>query len=191
MARKNKYSKLKPKVSPLMLVITGLFFIGLILTIALSIDTPKQNFNKRFKLENNKYELINLKTLNKKIENKEELIVIVNVGVKGFEAGSLLSEVHDLYQGKELYKEYDLKDYPKKVYYLEVKELANLKDFFEKYEMKHKTTGPFMYAFSDGELHVEYDGTFQNPELVQEENVEKANLIRNVKKFFNDYKVEI
>lgn len=183
MARKNKYSKLKPKVSPLTYIIIGLFFIGLVLTIVLSIDTPKQNFNKRFELEGHNYELVSLKNLEKKIESKEKVVVVIQVGLKSLAPKNLLTEVYDLYNNEDRYNDLDLNNLPNKVYYVEVKDQSVLDDFIEEYEIKKTSSKPLMLAFNEGELVAEYDSEHE-PSGLTAENKEKAKLIRNVRTFF-------
>src|SRR5690554_8185843 len=98
MARKNKYSKLKPKVSPLTYIIVGVVFVGLILTIILSISTPKEKFNTRFGLDkDNNYQIINLKNLENRIDKGEKLIVVI--GFKSNPTGpiALLQELQITY----------------------------------------------------------------------------------------------
>src|SRR5690554_4665967 len=98
MARKNKYSKLKPKVSPLTYIIVGVVFVGLILTIILSISTPKEKFNTRFGLDkDNNYQIIKLKNLENRIDKGEKLIVVIGVAKNTTTPTALLNELQVAY----------------------------------------------------------------------------------------------
>lgn len=192
MARRDKYSRIKPKVSPLTFVLVGLFFIGLILTIALSIDTPKQSFNKRFNLEDHNFELSKLKKVESKINDEEDLIVIVNVGLKSLTPANLLKELDKFYNEDEVYTKDNFypENYPSKIYFVEVKDEKELKDFFEEYEIKKKSSKPMMFGFSQGELIAEFDSEHERDEL-QANDKAKANLILNVKDFLKTIKEEL
>lgn len=184
MARKNKYSRIKPKVSPLTYILIGLFFIGLVLTIILSIDTPKQSFNKRFELQDHNYELSSLKKVENKINNGENVLVIIQLGLKSTAPKNLLNEVQDLYDGNKTYGDtVDLDKLPEKIFYIEIKEEEELTEFFKEYEVKKTSSQPYMLAFKDSELVVEYDSQNENSEI-HAENKERANLIFNIKEFF-------
>lgn len=179
MARKSKYNKIKPKVSPLTYIIVGLFFIGIVLTIVLSIDTPKQNFNKRFSdLENHNFELSKFKNVEKKIENNEELIVIINVGIKNLAPKALLTELNKMINEDE-----SLLGDLKVIYYIEIKDVEILEDFFETYKVKYKSTPQLMYKFNNNELVAEYNGAKTYNEL-EAEDTETATLRRNIQLFF-------
>jgi|SRR5690625_1367743 len=183
MARKNKYSRLKPKVSPLTYILLSLFFIGLVLTIVLSIDTPKQSFNKRFELDNHNFELNSFKKVQNKINNDEEIIVIIQVGLKSTSPKKLLKEIQNLYNEEKLYDDVSKDKLPNNIIYVEVKDNDVLTDFIKEYEIKKTSSKPLMLAFKNNELLVEYDSEHVDDER-EAEDKEKANLINNVKTFF-------
>lgn len=184
MARKNKYSKLKPKVSPLTYIIVGVILVGLLLTIIFSVSTPKEKFNSRFGLEkDNNYQLIKLKKLEDKIEKGEKLLVVV--GFKSNPGGplALLQELQVTYDdANDRYSEIDKEILPITIYYLEVDDLAALENFNKEHELRLTTQDPMMLAFNYDDSVIEFNGTKDHG--VVAENVEVANLIRNIKEFF-------
>lgn len=185
MARKNKYSKVKPKVSPLTYVIVGVVLVGLILTIILSISTPKERFNSRFGLDKeNNYQLIKLKKLENRIDKGEELVVII--GFKSNPAGplALLNELQVTYdETNNRYDGIDREILPVTIYYLEVNDVEALADFNVKYELRLTTQDPMMLAFNfDEEAVIEFNGAKDHGS--GQANQEQANRIRNIKEFF-------
>lgn len=184
MARKNKYTQIKPKVSPLTYVLVGLVFVGLLLTIVLSIDTPREKFVKRFDLENkNIFELISLSKLEDKIEKGEELIVVVGLAKNTLTPASVIKELTVVYDvDNTRYSEIDIEKLPSKIYYLEVSGIDKLGEFVEKYEITLTNQDPMMLGFNEGALIAEYNGTKDHGVVAQDP--ETANLIRNVKEFF-------
>lgn len=185
MARKNKYSKVKPKVSPLTYVIVGVVLVGLILTIILSISTPKERFNSRFGLDKeNNYQLIKLKKLENRIDKGEELVVII--GFKSNPAGplALLNELQVTYdETNNRYDGIDREILPVTIYYLEVNDVEALADFNVKYELRLTTQDPMMLAFNyDEETVIEFNGAKDHGVIAGDTDL--ANRIRNIKEFF-------
>ena len=184
MARKNKYSKLKPKVSPLTYIIVGVVLVGLLLTIILSISTPKERFNSRFGLDkDNNYQLIKLKKLENRIENGEELVVVI--GFKSNPTGpiALLQELQITYETTNNRSHVIDKDIlPATIYYLEVNDVEALADFNVKYELKLTSQDPMMLAFNYDDAVVEFNGAKDHG--TNADDVEQANRIRNINEFF-------
>jgi len=184
MARKNKYSKLKPKVSPLTYIIVGVVFVGLILTIILSISTPKEKFNTRFGLDkDNNYQLIKLKKLESRIDKGEELVVVI--GFKSNPTGpiALLQELQITYDTTNNRSHVIDKDIlPATIYYLEVNDVEALADFNVKYELKLTSQDPMMLAFNYDDAVVEFNGAKDHG--TNANDVEQANRIRNINEFF-------
>lgn len=190
MARKNKYSKVKPKVSPLTYAIMAIVFIGLLLAVIFSINTPKENFNNRFGLDkDNIYELIKFKDLERKIDNNEELIVIIAFEKKSMTPASLLRELINVYdKDNKTYNESHRDNLTDVVYYLELVDEDLITDFVDKYEVSLKTQDPMMIAFNNGEIVAEFNGAKTHE--TNAANQELANLIRNIKEFLLKLNVE-
>jgi len=190
MARKNKYSKVKPKVSPLTYAIMAIVFIGLLLSVIFSINTPKENFNNRFGLDkDNIYELIKFKDLERKIDNDEELIVIIAFEKKSMTPASLLRELINVYdEDNKTYNESHRDNLTDVVYYLELVDEDLITDFVDKYEVSLKTQDPMMIAFNNGEIVAEFNGAKTHE--TNAANQELANLIRNIKEFLLKLNVE-
>jgi|GEM_PF-4511709 len=190
MARKNKYSKVKPKVSPLTYAIMAIVFIGLLLAVIFSINTPKENFNNRFGLDkDNIYELIKFKDLERKIDNDEELIVIIAFEKKSMTPASLLRELINVYdEDNKTYNESHRDNLTDVVYYLELVDEDLITDFVDKYEVSLKTQDPMMIAFNNGEIVAEFNGAKTHE--TNAANQELANLIRNIKEFLLKLNVE-
>jgi len=190
MARKNKYSKVKPKVSPLTYAIMAIVFIGLLLAVIFSINTPKENFNNRFGLDkDNIYELIKFKDLERKIDNDEELIVIIAFEKKSMTPASLLRELINVYdKDNKTYNESHRDNLTDVVYYLELVDEDLITDFVDKYEVSLKTQDPMMIAFNNGEIVAEFNGAKTHE--TNAANQELANLIRNIKEFLLKLNVE-
>lgn len=184
MARKNKYSKLKPKVSPLTYIIVGVVFVGLILTIILSISTPKEKFNTRFGLDkDNNYQIIKLKNLENRIDKGEKLIVVIGVAKNTTTPTALLNELQVTYDVEnDRYNVINRDLLPETIYYLEVSSVDVLSDFNEKYEVKLTSQDPMMLAFNYTDEVVEFNGTKDHGTGAPD--AEQANRIRNIKDFF-------
>src|SRR5690554_6305462 len=122
MARKINYRKVKQKLSQLPYAIMAIVFIGLLLAVIFSINTPKENFNNRFGLDkDNIYELIKFKDLERKIDNDEELIVIISFEKKSMTPASLLRELINVYdKDNKTYNESHRDNLTDVVYYLEL-----------------------------------------------------------------------
>lgn len=190
MAKKNKYSKVKPKVSPLTYAIMAVVFIGLILVVVFSINTPKQNFNNRFGLDkDNNYELIKLKKLESKIEDNEELIVIIAFEKKSMTPLSLIRELVNVFDNdSETYDEIHRENLTDTIYYLELVDEDLITEFVDKFEVSLKSQDPMMIAFNEGEIVAEFNGTKTHE--TNATDPELANLIRNIKEFLLKLNVE-
>ena len=71
----------------------------------------------------------------------------------------------------------------KVIYYIEIKDVEVLEDFFETYKVKYKSTPQLMYKFKNNELVAEYNGAKTYNEL-EAEDTETATLRRNIQLFF-------
>jgi hypothetical protein len=186
MAKKNKYSKVKPKVNAITLIIIGLVFIGLGLTIVFSIDTPSERFKKIFNDEEGLYEISNFKKVSKKVTDEESLVVVFNVGSSGEQQTSpapVIKELMEVAKGNELYANYKFNDKVSKVYYVEPKEKETeaLAEFFKEFEVKNISTNPVVLYFEKGELKAQYIAK-EYSEIINEDK-EKATLILNIRNF--------
>jgi len=185
MAKKNKYNA-KAKVPLLTVILVSLFFVGLILTIVLSIKSAKAKFNDKYELEkNNVYALINEKEMKKKIEKGENLIVFLNTKNNEKDIKDLLKKLNDAYNGKDPYDNHDnLKNNFKQIYFVEVESLDGLKTFFadNKKEIKKTTDAPFLWAFKDKKCISEFDEAKRKAEASSDD----AATVRSLKDFFNE-----
>ncbi|VEU81067.1 hypothetical protein [Haploplasma axanthum] len=182
MAKKDKYGK-KPQVSPLTMVLVGLFFVGLILTIVLSVKTPKEKFNEKYGLDSkNSFALINQKKMEKLVNDGENVLVIINTKGSETDLTELIQTVNKAYNSESPFSGFEVvKESYTKIYFVEISAATDLADFFDGYkkQIKLKTTTPFMLAFKDKEFVAEYDAS-KNAET----SPETAKLSRNVKDFF-------
>lgn len=187
MARKDKYNKLKPEISPITLMIVGLVFLGLILTIVLSLPTKREKFNKKYNFEdNNNYKVVTLKKLEKEIKAGKDVLVVINTPAEESNAITIIQEIDKAHaQAREAYEENKVSDSIKVIYFVDLKVSSDLNDFVETYEITgYQST--LLLAFKNKELVLQFDEDKLPSGSVN--SGETLNLIiRNVKGFFEEF----
>ncbi|MDY0278158.1 MAG: hypothetical protein RBQ97_08735 [Acholeplasma sp.] len=192
MARKDKYNKAKPQVSPITFVIIGVFFALLILAIVLSIPTAKEKFNSTYGLDkDNIYELTTLKKLDKEIKSEKNVLVIINnSSSETTTVTTLLPELQKAYNKEEgtIYnsEKNTVNEYIDEVLFLDLSDFTSLKDFFEEYEVSSTTNAFLIIAFKDGKLLAEYDESKNSGEIKPDTEVQR----RNVRDYFFELTTE-
>lgn len=185
MARRDKYNRLKPEVSPWTIIISVAVFIALLLPIVLSIPTKKQKFNQSFDLEKkNNFQLVNQKKMINDVTEGKDVIVILNGQSEQNFSFVLIREVQKAYNREGIYETNKVSDFIPTIYYIDLKtdekSTEALSEFLKEHEVKNKATRPIMLAFSNKELVTEFDLNNFSEELEDEEK----RLVRNVKLFF-------
>lgn len=204
--RKDKYNKVKPKVSPITFIMVGLFIFAIIFTTIMLIDTPKQKLYKTFRRgalqtnqeldlkKNHDYKAISLKQLEKLIEKGEDIVVFIGTS-NSPTATQAINEIQHAFDREGNYKEADdynnkVSDYVKVIYYLELDTyeegygLDGLNAFYTKYEINGAGIIPDLIAFSDSEVIKHY-------EISSLPNISEYNkLVRSISDFFNKASIE-
>ena len=195
MARKDRYNRNKPKVSPITLVIVGLVFLGLILTIVFSIKTPKQKFNDFLGTKEHVYKFSNVKKVEKEIEKNNNVIVVFQMKDSENPNASLLNSLNDAYKKQEkfekdsatgIYKlvENKVSDHVEYIFYVTIKNGDVLDDFFEKYDEDNVIVDgyPMVLSFANNEFKTQHKSLSDEKDLI--EATEEDKLFRRTASFF-------
>lgn len=187
MARNNKYNKLKPQINVPTLIVVGIVMITLILTIILSVDTPKQKFTKTFNLDkSNNYEVINLKKLEKLVKGDEDILVVITNIAEQNDSALLIPELQKAYSKTDEYAKYDYKSIKedfKKIYYINTAAISDFNDFFKEHKIKNRTQLPIVLAFKDGKV-IEY--VKGHADVLAENDIERVKVRLSLKDFFDN-----
>lgn len=175
MAKKDKYNKLKPTVSPITLIVVALVFIGMILTIVLSIDTAKQKFDKVNELDKNIYSLVSFKKAEKEINKGGNVLIVLTVPSEE-SPKELLNHLLNAYNQEDVYEDKGLtsiKGEIQKIYYVTLtgkeKENTAVTEFYEKHdEIKNQGAYPLVLAFKDAKFVEQYKDVKKPEEIVPE-----------------------
>lgn len=194
MARKDKYNKNKPQVSPITLIIVGLIFAGIIATIVFSIGGPKKRFNSAYftkegKVVENNYKLSSFKKVNKEIEKGKDVVVVINMKEQESSPASLLQSLNDGYFKSK--PEFDFEgnvvsEHIKVIYYVEVKTAEVLEDFLELHD-EIEVSFPMALAFSEGTFQVQHKKTPKESEIENAPDKDQAIMLRRTEAFFREY----
>lgn len=195
MARKDRYNRNKPKVSPITLLIVGLVFLGLILTIVFSIKTPKQKFNDFLGTKEHVYKFSNVKKVEKEIEKNNKVIVVFQMKDSENPNASLLNSLNDAYKKQEkfekdsatgIYKlvENKVSDHVEYIFYVTIKNADVLDDFFEKYDEDNVIFDgyPMVLSFANNEFKTQHKSLSDEKDLI--EATEEEKLFRRTASFF-------
>lgn len=195
MARKDRYNRNKPKVSPITLLIVGLVFLGLILTIVFSIKTPKQKFNDFLGTKEHVYKFSNVKKVEKEIEKNNNVIVVFQMKDSENPNASLLNSLNDAYKKQEkfekdsatgIYKlvENKVSDHVEYIFYVTIKNADVLDDFFEKYDEDNVIVDgyPMVLSFANNEFKTQHKSLSDEADLI--EATEEHKLFRRTASFF-------
>ena len=195
MARKDRYNRNKPKVSPITLLIVGLVFLGLILTIVFSIKTPKQKFNDFLGTKEHVYKFSNVKKVEKEIEKNNNVIVVFQMKDSENSNASLLNSLNDAYKKQEkfekdsatgIYKlvENKVSDHVEYIFYVSIENADVLDDFFEKYDEDNVIVDgyPMVLSFANNEFKTQHKSLSDEVDLI--EATEEDKLFRRTASFF-------
>lgn len=195
MARKDRYNRNKPKVSPITLLIVGLVFLGLILTIVFSIKTPKQKFNDFLGTKEHVYKFSNVKKVEKEIEKNNNVIVVFQMKDSENPNASLLNSLNDAYKKQEkfekdsatgIYKlvENKVSDHVEYIFYVTIENADVLDDFFEKYDEDNVIVDgfPMVLSFANNEFKTQHKSLSDEEDLI--EPTEEDKLFRRTASFF-------
>lgn len=201
----DKYSKLKPKVSPLTYIGVGVFFLMIILTIFLVVDSPSTKFLKSYKAgerlvqepdfnldldKNHNFVKIKLSKLESVIQKEENVLVLFGSPNCQYCVITVdkLQKAYDqagYYEGTN-----EVSSHVDKIYYVEldtntneegqrVFDLKGLSDFFKEHSLTGYNNVPNIVAFKDGEVALQY-------KAIEDETLSaEARIIRSVRDFFN------
>lgn len=195
MARKDRYNKNKPKVSPITLLIVGLVFLGLILTIVFSIKTPKQKFNDFLGTKEHVYKFSSVKKVEKEIANGNKVMVVFEMKDSENPNAALLNSLNDAYKKQEkfendsatgIYAKADNKvsEHIEFVFYVKIKNVDALENLFEEYDEDDNIneTFPMVLSFANKEFQTQHKALKDEDDLV--EATEDDKLFRRTASFF-------
>ena len=195
MARKDRYNRNKPKVSPITLLIVGLVFLGLILTIVFSIKTPKQKFNDFLGTKEHVYKFSNVKKVEKEIEKNNKVIVVFQMKDSENPNASLLNSLNDAYKKQEKFEkesatsiynlgENKVSNHVEYIFYVTIKNGDVLDDFFEKYDEDNVIVDgyPMVLSFANKEFKTQHKSLSDEKDLI--EATEEEKLFRRTASFF-------
>lgn len=197
----DKYTRLKPKVSPVTYIAIGVFVLIVILTLVLMIDGPKEKLFKEYNRsytgeyqyfdKNHNIKKVSLSSLEKILEKDEEVVVYIGSPIcphclKFIDnvQGSFLGDLPMLKQG--------LNDYVDQIYYVQLDysetgfSLKGLNEFYEKYELTGANSIPDFISFKNGEVVFQYkfEEVIQNPD--EDDTINQQNILRSINKFVNN-----
>lgn len=191
----DKYSRLKPRVSPLTIAGIGVFVLIIILTIFLVTDSASTKFLKAYQsgarqngfeislTSDHNFEKVKFSKVEKLIENNDEIIIYFG-SPQCVNCLKFVEQAQRAYDNDGQYNN-DVANFINKIYYVELKQtetgfnLEGLEEFYEKYEIDGANAIPAVLAFKNGELVVQYE-VVETEENLTEENI----LFRSVDQFF-------
>lgn len=191
----DRYSRLKPKVSPLTFAGIGAFLLIILLTIFLVTDSASTKLAKAYQngarengfeivLKNDhNFKSVKLSKLDKLIETNDEIIIYFG-SPKCIHCVRFIEQAQKAYDNEGSYNN-NVADFVSVIYYVELDQaeegfnLKGLKEFYEKYELKGANSIPDIIAFKNGEVVNQY-------KIDEQEGLTDAQLLfRSVNNFFN------
>lgn len=191
----DKYSRIKPKVSPLTFIGIGVFFLVIILTVFLVTDSPSTKLAKAYQngarqngfeidlTKDHNFKTVKLSKLENLIDSNDEIIIY-------FGNPNCINCVRFIDQAQKAYDNADpynnkVNEYISTIYYVELDQLEEgfslegLDKFYEEHELKGANSIPAMIAFKKGEVVAQYE--VEELEGLTEEQI----IFRSVNNFFN------